>query len=308
MRRFLLLVSALTLVGCGSSELSLTGRIALSNDSDNGWSIAIFDVEEGTVRGIFDNQAFDWGPAFSPDGTQIAFTSEYVTGEIADLLIFDENNVPSRVVREIVGDRDIFVVQADGSNPVRLTDNMTSDEQPSWSPDGHNIAFVSDRTGDVEIFSMGAGGENAVQLTDSPGEDWNPNWSPDGDQIAFASRRTGNWEIHVMDADGANVRQFSDHPADDQKPVWSPDGDQILFGSNRTGDYEIYVANTQDGEVRQLTYSPGTDFEPVWSPDGTLIAFASARAGQLEVFVMTADGDNETRLKLPGLPSSWANN
>lgn len=305
LRRGWLLV-ILVLVGC-ASEGGTSGRLAVSSDLDGDWELVVVDVANSMARKITDNMAFDWGPVFSADGNRIMYASDYDAGVIQDLIIYDDDGVPSQVVKERTRDRNIFSIGSDGSNSVRLTENPATDDQPAWSSDGHHIAFVSDRTGDVEIFSMDSGGENTVQLTDTPGTDWSPEWSPNGDQIAFASDRTGTWEIYVMDADGTNVRQFSDSPGDNQGPAWSPNGDQIAFGSNRTGDFEIYVKNLQSGEVQQLTDSPGTDFEPVWSPDGNMIAFASARAGPLEVFLMSADGNNATALKLRGVPSSWVN-
>ena len=300
------LLAVLVLVGC-ASEGGASGQLAVSSDIDGDWELVVVDLSTSMAQRITDNMGFDWGPILSPDGNRIVYASDHDAGVIEDLIIYDDEGVPSREVRERTRDRNIVSIGSDGSNLVRLTENPATDDQPAWSPDGHRIAFVSDRTGDVEIFSMDSGGENVVQLTDTPGNDWSPDWSPNGDQIAFASDRTGNWEIYVMDADGTNVRQLSDSPGDNQGPAWSPNGDQIAFGSNRTGDFEIYIKNLQSGEVQQITDSPGTDFEPVWSPNGNMIAFATARAGPLEVFLMSADGENPTALKLRGVPSSWVN-
>ena len=138
-------------------------------------------------------------PSWSPDGKRIAFVSH----------------------RDEKGKYDIYVMDADGKNQQRLTENPGYDRDPSWSPNGERIAFVSDRDGNKEIYLMDADGKNQRRLTRNPSPDTNPSWSPDGQRIVFVSHRDGNYEIYVMNADGARqVRRRTKDGRDDTDPAW----------------------------------------------------------------------------------------
>ncbi|MBI1924418.1 PD40 domain-containing protein [Candidatus Poribacteria bacterium] len=199
------------------------------------------------------------------------------------------------------GNFEIYVMNPDGTNPTRLTNNATDDRHPAWSPDGTKIAFESNRNGNFEIYVMDADGTNPVNITNHPALDINPSWSPDGTAIAFSSNRDGNLEIYVMNADGTNPIRLTTDPAVDQWPSWSPDGTKIAFWAERDGgvnNREIYVMNADGTNQVNLTNNNSVeDYVPSWSPDGTKIGFASARdGGRLEVYEMNADGTNPKRL------------
>ena len=125
-----------------------------------------------------------------------------------------------------VSDRDghgkeIYVMDADGGDPRKLTKNPGGDNYPAWSPDGECIAFSSERSGNFEIYVMDAGGSNPQRLTNHPEDDWSPSWSPDGERIAFVSDRGRSFDIYVIDADGGNLQDLTNvRFGEDSDPAW----------------------------------------------------------------------------------------
>ena len=117
-------------------------------------------------------------------------------------------------------------MDTDGGNPRNITNNPDADKDPSWSPDGKRIAFVSDREGQWDIHVMDADGGNPRNLSNNDFDEWDPSWSPDGKRILFLSSA----DIYVMDADGGNPKSLtSGRRHNEFAPSWSPDGKRILF-------------------------------------------------------------------------------
>jgi Tol biopolymer transport system component len=196
------------------------------------------------------------------------------------------------------GNTEIYVINADGTNERRLTNNSAADETPAWSPNGEQIAFVSTGNGNEDIYVMNADGSDQRQLTDHEDNDLHPDWSPDGTRIIFVSDRDGDMEIYVMDSDGGNQRRLTHTSAGDMRPDWSPDGKQILFNSERDGNWEIYVMEADGGNQRRLTESPAWELFPAWSPDGIKIVYFSMIGGvqKQDIYVMNADGTSVNQL------------
>ena len=194
------------------------------------------------------------------------------------------------------GNDEIYVMNADGSNVLRLTHDPGKDWVPRWSPDGRQIAFFSNRDDNDEIYVMNADGTNLLRLTHTLASDWTPSWSSDGRQIAFSSSRDGDFEIYLMNADGSQLTQLTHNQSHDWSPSWSPDGQRIAFMSDVDGNNEIYVMDADGSRATRLTHNPNSDSRPSWSPDSSKILFTSDRHGNVDIYMMDPDGAEQTRL------------
>ena len=187
----------------------------------------------------------------------------------------------------------ICVMNADGSDRVKLTDGVTWQQDPAWSPDGSNIIFAEWRG----IYVMNADGSDLTRVDHDEYQDEDPTWSPDGKWIAYTSWRDRDRQIFVMSVDGSYRRRLVDSPGDQYDPAWSPDGNRIAFASqgDRGG---IYLTNADGTETSQLYSSPTGLRSPAWSPDGNRIAFSMdwGRSDGLELFVINVDGSGLERL------------
>lgn len=196
-------------------------------------------------------------PAWSPDGTKIAFWSH----------------------RE--GQPDIYLMNADGMNPINLTRDPHHEDRPTWSPDGKKIAFGAllvprGEKGMSDIFVMDADGGNRINLTQNP-EAVNqfPAWSPDGSRIAYeASPHPNHWfppsNIYVMNADGSQSEMLTAGRrfASEGLPTWSPYGRRIAYHRREPdGKNDIFVINADGTGLLNLTKTEFVEeLSPSWRP------------------------------------------
>ena len=203
------------------------------------------------------------------------------------------------------GNWDIYSMDVNGNNLLKLADAPVSDEYPACSPDGGKIAFKSIHGVGPELFVMNSNGKNAIRLTHDSFQKGRPSWSPDGRRIAFSSFRlpAANWEIYAIGADGENEINLTQHKEPDLLPSWSPDGSKIafvsMFDGGAFGSHHIFVMNANGKGRRNLTGDTGlaNSFDPTWSPDGSKIAFRSLfNLESYEIYMMNAEGNELERL------------
>jgi TolB protein len=163
------------------------------------------------------------------------------------------------------GNTDIYRVSAvGGGQPRRLTTDPAIDVGGSFSPDGRQIVFESDRSGSQQCYVMNADGSDQRRISFFGGRCATPEWSPRGDQIAFTN--AGNFKIAVMSPAGGSVRTLTDG-WQDEAPTWSPNGRIIQFfrterGSGRTGLWQVDLTGRN---LRRLR-TPVDASDPAWGP------------------------------------------
>jgi Tol biopolymer transport system component len=230
-------------------------------------------------------------PTWSPDGRKLAFLSG----------------------------AKIYLMNADGSEHLALTQPQPGRRALAWSPDGRKLSFLqgggcgqfcfnlyvvnSDGSGLRNLTSkLGAGGGPGA----GPASD--PAWSPGGRKLAFVRRNAGldRTPIYVVEADGSGLRNLTPKPVGAYAdPAWSPDGRKIAFASESDGNSEVYVMNANGSGQRSLTRNPAFDGDPAWSPDGRWIAFRSTRDGNPEIYIMNADGSGQRNLTRSPANEGW---
>ncbi len=274
------------------------GKIAFQSNRNG--PVEIYTTTPGGTaeRVTLSNGSSD--PAYSPDGSRVAFVGSGARGY------------------------DIFAMNADGSGRKQLTNTGAADLQPAWSPDGKKIAFVSNTLAfngqtDNEIWVMNADGTNPGPITNNSYDDILPAWSPDGTKIAFESSRRDlgdtDRNVYVMDADGTDQTNITPNsPIDcssncyqgsDNAPAWSPDGTRIAYvhgygpPSNPNAGGGVPNIWTMDPSGANKTNvsnnADSSGFSPAWSPAGDKIAYVgiAPKSTERNISVMNANGTDQ---------------
>lgn len=223
-------------------------RVAFASLGREGWAIRMYSLVLGRLVAFPGGSASgsNQSPAWAPDGNRVAFSS-------------------SRT-----GDPEIWVADANGANPHRITYFKGPDVSPTWNPrTGTQLAWVSGRTGLPQIYIMDQDGSNVHRLTDG-GYAVSPSWSPNGQFLTFSWNRKygpgapGGQDIYVMDIASMRWEQLTHDAGNNDFPSWAPDGRHIVFQRQIGTKSEIWSMLADGTEQHQLTHS-GNNFMPNWS-------------------------------------------
>lgn len=232
----------------------------------------------GNLLRLTNDPTDDYQPAYSRDGSKIAFVS----------------------MRD--GNAEIYTMRADGSSLRRLTRHSDPDLFPAWSPDGTRIVFASSRDGGgMRLFVIDADGANLRELGGGA-EAQQPTWSPDGSRIAYvAGVGGGSFDLFVMNADGTAITRLTEGLSV-QFPAFSPDGSKIAFSAYRDGNAELYLY--QNGAARRLTHNTFRDEDPTWTADGTRLVMVSDRTGRSGMYLLWLNSGQAVPVRNTGAKDS----
>lgn len=312
------------------------------------YQIYVMDLETGDTERLSTGLGKTTCAWFHPDDTKVVFASTHLDPEAKAKQDeeFAERKKGGRRYSWSFDDKyDIFEGPIDGSGElVNLTNTLGYDAEGSYSPDGKEILFASNRhaytddlTADeqaqlerdasyfMDLYIMNADGSDVRRLTDSNGYDGGPFFSADGEKIVWRrfAEDGHSAEIYVMNRDGSGERRITNLGAMSWAPYFHPSGDYVVFATSVHGfaNFELYIVDTAgEKEPIRVTEEETFDSLPVFSPDGQKITWAASRTTNKQAQIFMADWDDaearrlldleETVVVLPGqippLPDSTA--
>ncbi len=204
---------------------------------------------------------------------------------------------------------EIYTLNFDGSDPVRITAFNSLTLFPRWSPDGSRIAFTSYKDGNPDCYITDVASGRTQKISAFRGLNLPASWSLDGTKLLLVLSKDGNEEIYLKHLDSGKLERLTDNRAIDVSPSWSTDGKKITFVSNRSGSPQIFVMDSDGKNARRVTFEGSYNTSPSWSPDGTRIAYEGSTNGCFQIFSIGEDGSNLVQLTFEaggGESPSWS--
>lgn len=196
------------------------------------------------------------------------------------------------------GKKELYIMDIDGTDVIRITNHRTAIVSPVWNPDGTKLLFTSylGRNPDTYLYDFSFGKMFPVSRRD--GLNISGDFSPDGESILLTLSYEANPEIYELDLNTKKLKRLTNSWGIDVSPSFSPDGKRIAFVSDRAGTPQIYVMNSDGTNVKRLTYEGKYNASPRWSPDGKKIVFSGMSSYNInfKLFLMNTDGSELIQL------------
>ena len=183
------------------------------------------------------------------------------------------------------GNRELYIMDYDGMNQMRLTYTKGMEMLPAWSHNGEMIAYTSFRKGNPDLYIRHIY-EGRDELVASGGSNITPDFSPDDKFLLYSSSLPGNYEIYLYDLRTKQKRRLTFSYGSDLTPKWSPDGEKILFSSDRSGSPQLYIMDSDGKNPRRITFQGSYNASPDWAPDGDRIIYVSRVLGRFNLYML----------------------
>ncbi len=198
------------------------------------------------------------------------------------------------------GSSEIYYVNFDGTEPVKLTNYRSITLSPKWSPDGKQISFLSYRDGTPDLFVMDLNRQTSRKVLSTGRLNLPASWAADSKRMLVTSSKDGSEDIYILNLADGRLTRLTQDPSIDVSPTWSPDGRQIAFVSDRGGTPQIYLMDSSGANVRRLTFEGGYNTTPAWHPRANRIAYEGRAGGTFQIMVMETEGGMPVQLTTNG--------
>jgi TolB protein len=242
---------------------------------------------------------------YRPRPEQLRITAHHFANQVIEMLTGSKGICLTRICfsRGSGDRRDLWVVDYDGENPLRVTANRTLNLCPSWSPDGTEIAFTSYETGRQGLYSLDTATGRVRLIIRQPGLNLGADWHPSGRELLVSLSHTGDPEIYRIDPAGKILKRLTVSPAIEVSAAWNPAGNRVVFTSDRTGSPQLYIMDVDGAGRERLTYEGRYNDSAVWSPSGDKLVYA-LREGVYTQLVMIATTGEDRQILTSG---AWRN-
>lgn len=260
-----------------------SGRIAFSTQIEDYWRILLLDLDSLRIRRIIDGPGNNNYPAWSPDGTMLAFVSD----------------------RD--GNREIYLSDWRGMNQRRLTNNKVADDSPWWSPDGKKLAFsqgskpgADDGDSNIAIIDIETG--KITRLTTFKGRNSVPRWGPGEDEITYSTNRFWpGWDVCKWHINEKRESCLLTGTKTYCRAVWSPKGDRLVYSEGSFDQINLGALEVATGKRTTIASLEGKNYDAVFSAEGNLVAFVSENGANdhYSLFVTSGVGRPTQLIKAP---------
>lgn len=314
----LLLILQVSAASVVKSDVKLTNRTDAGNPcwSPDGKKIAyasdeaiwIMNSDGSGRKKLYDSGAWEGEPEFNKEGNKLFFVTESKTAFSARYLSIHLMNTDgsgntkltenadcrepalspdgSRVayISHASGNYDIWMMDSDGGNATRITDDAGDERAPSWNPDGNTIVYSSGGN----LYTTDIHSLVTQKLSNNSYNDIEPSFSPDGKIIAFCSDRSGNYDIWMMDSLGNSEAKITGDLFSERSPAWNPGGNEIAYISDRDGNYDIRVMSLNTSEIKFEPVLKNQDMEKDTANEGYVAALRKYAADRPLDFIVIA--------------------